>query len=355
MIDAIEIKVTRKETSGLKDVVLENAPFGRHFCDHMLVAQYDNGAWQTPEIMPYGPMAISPANAALHYGQSIFEGIKAFRMASGSIAIFRPHDNWHRFNRSAERMEMPAVPEEIFIEGMRKLIALDADWVPGNLDHSLYIRPFMFAADPFIGVRASLTYTFVILISPTGPYFSQPMRIFIEDQFVRAAQGGVGYAKTAGNYAAAMYPTNLARKRGFDQVLWTDATEHKYIEEIGVMNVFFVVGNQLWTPSLDSGTILHGVTRDSVITIAREMGMEIREDRISLDELVGAYKQGELKEVFGAGTAAIISPIKELVGTDINMVFDVAGWLVSPAIKSRLNDIRYGMAEDTHGWMLPVA
>ncbi len=354
MIDAMEIKITRKETSGLKDVVLENAAFGRHFCDHMLVANYADGAWSNPEIMPYGQFSISPANAALHYGQSIFEGIKAFRMAEGDIAIFRPHDNWLRFNRSAQRMEMPSVPEEIFIEGMRKLIALDAEWVPGMLDHSLYIRPFMFAADPFIGVRPSLTYTFMILISPTGPYFSQPMRIYVEDQFVRATPGGVGFAKTAGNYAAAMYPTNLARQKGFDQILWTDAQEHKYIEEIGVMNVFFVVGNQLWTPSLESGTILHGITRDSVITIGKEMGLEIREDRITVDELVEAYKSGELREVFGAGTAAIISPIKELVGANVNMQFDVDSWTVSPAIKKRLNDIRYGQAPDDYNWMVSI-
>ncbi|MGZ3853092.1 MAG: aminotransferase class IV, partial [Flavisolibacter sp.] len=239
MVATTDITVNKVEQSKLHDLDLENLPFGKYFTDHMLEADFENGEWKNTEIKPYQPLLLSPSLAALHYGQAIFEGIKAYRDKSGHAYIFRPFDNYKRFNISAERMAMPHVPEEIFMEGMKQLVALDKNWIPSSEDHSLYIRPFMFSSDELIGVRPSENYKFLIILSPTGPYYAAPMRIYVEEQYVRAVEGGIGYAKAAGNYGASMYPTALARKRGYDQVLWTDAYEHKYVQEIGTMNVIF--------------------------------------------------------------------------------------------------------------------
>jgi branched-chain amino acid aminotransferase len=354
MIATAEMKITKTNQSKLSDVQLENIPFGKVFTDHMFIAEYENGEWGQPEIKPYQPLQIDPSNAAWHYGQAIFEGIKAYPLPGGEVAIFRPLDNFHRFNRSAHRMQMPEVPEELFIEGMRQLIALDKDWVPHFPNHALYIRPFMIASDNAIGVRPSSKYLFMIICSPTGPYYTAPMRLYVEETYVRAVKGGVGYAKAAGNYAGAMYPTELAKQKGYDQVLWTDAFEHKYVQEAGVMNVLFVVGNKLLTPGLEEGTILAGVTRDSVLAVAREMGLEVEERPISIDELIEAYEKGELKEVFGAGTAATISQIKELRYKETDMFFDPNQGEVAKEILRRLNAIRYGQVADSHGWLLKV-
>jgi branched-chain amino acid aminotransferase len=250
---------------------------------------------------------------------------------------------------------MPAVPEDLFIEGMKQLVALDKNWIPQKEDHSLYIRPFMFATDEMIGVRPSQNYKFMIICSPTGPYYHAPMRIYVEENFVRAVPGGTGYAKTAGNYGAAMYATAQAKKLGYDQVLWTDALEHKYVQEIGTMNVFFIVGKKAYTPGLTQGTILAGVTRDSTMQLLKEMDYDIVEREISIDELIEAYKDGELKEVFGTGTAATISMIKELRYKDFIMEFDVDKWTVGPTIKTWITDIREGRREDKYGWMFKVA
>ena len=246
---------------------LDDLPFGKYFTDHMLEADFDGREWKGVNIKPYQPFLVSPSLAAIHYGQAIFEGIKAYKNPQGEASLFRPYDNLKRFNLSAERMEMPGVPEEIFIEGMKELVKLDSDWIPNKAEHSLYIRPFMFATDEMIGVRPSSTYKFMIILSPTGPYYSAPMRIYVEEKYVRAVEGGVGFAKNAGNYGAAMHPTAEAKRKGYDQVLWMDAYEHKYVQECGTMNVFFIVGNKAITPDLNSGTILAGVTRDSVIQL----------------------------------------------------------------------------------------
>src|SRR5689334_1548674 len=312
MTGTMEIPVTKVERSKLNDIPLENIPFGKYFTDHMLEADYENGEWKNVEIKPYQPLLMSPSLAALHYGQAIFEGIKAYKDQKGDSYIFRPQDNFQRFNVSAERMQMPAVPEEIFMEGMKQLVALDKNWIPQKEDHSLYIRPFMFASDEVIGVKPSENYKFMIILSPTGPYYNAPMRIYVEEQYVRAVPGGVGYAKAAGNYGAAMYATAQAKKKGYDQVLWTDAFEHKYVQEIGTMNVIFIIGNKAVTPDLGQGTILAGVTRDSALTLLKEAGFEIEERAISIDEIMEAYKAGVLHEVFGTGTAATITMIKEL-------------------------------------------
>jgi branched-chain amino acid aminotransferase len=354
MVAAAGINITKVETSKLNDMSLENLPFGRYFSDHMLEADYENGEWKNVEIKPYQPLLLEPSVAALHYGQAIFEGIKAYKNADGNAAIFRPYDNFKRFNLSAERMNMPTVPEEIFIEGMRLLIEIDKNWVPSLPEHSLYIRPFMFASDPVIGVKPSETYKFLILLSPTGPYYATPMKIYVEETYTRAAPGGVGFAKNAGNYGGSMLATSLAKKQGYDQVLWTDAFEHKYLQEVGTMNVFFVMGNKIVTPSLEDGTILAGVTRDSAMVVLKEMGKEVIETKISIDELIEAHKAGLLTEVFGTGTAATISMIKELRYKDYTMHFDTDKSVTAKELKTRLDAIRKGEAPDTHGWLLAV-
>lgn len=348
------IKVTKATTSKKSTVDFDQLGFGKHFTDHMLVAEYSNGSWGTPEILPYGPICFDPSMATIHYGQSIFEGIKAYRLKSGVEAIFRPHENFKRFNRSASRMQMPQVPEEIFIGGMKALLQIDAAWIPVADDHSLYIRPFMFATDEVIGVNPSTTYKFMVILSPVGPYYAAPMRIYVEEQFVRAVPGGVGYAKTSGNYAASLHPAAVAKERGYDQILWTDAHEHKYIQECGTMNVFFIIGGVLVTPGLGSGTILEGITRDSVIAVAKDLGKAVEEREISVDELVEAYTSGILTEAFGAGTAATIAKIAELRYKDFVMKFDPESMLLADEIKSILTAIRDGLAPDPRGWMISI-
>lgn len=350
----MDITINRVEQSKLHGFSFDNLPFGKYFTDHMLEADYENGEWKNAEIKPYQPLLLSPSLAALHYGQAIFEGIKAYKDKEGNAYIFRPYDNFNRFNISAERMAMPPIPEEIFIEGLKQLVALDKNWIPGKEDHSMYIRPFMFSSDELIGVRPSANYKFLTILSPTGPYYSEPMRIYVEEQYVRAVAGGVGYAKAAGNYGAAMYATAQAKKKGYDQVLWTDAVEHKYVQEIGTMNVIFIIGNKAITPDLGSGTILAGVTRNSVLTLLQEAGFTVEERALSIDEIIDAYKAGNLREVFGTGTAATISPIKELRYKDFVMTFDTDKWEVSPMIKNWLTDIREGRREDKYGWMVKV-
>ena len=251
-------------------------------------------------------------------------------------------------------MQMPPVPEEIFMEGMKMLIDIDRDWIPAMENHSLYIRPFMFSCDYAIGVRPSDSYKFMIILSPTGPYYATPMRIYVEEKYVRAVEGGIGFAKAAGNYGGALYPSAEAHKKGYDQVLWTDASEHRFVQECGTMNVFFIIGNKAITPDLSSGTILAGVTRDSSITLLREMGLEVEERPLPMEEIIAAYQAGQLREIFGTGTAATISLIKELGYKDISMTFDVQSWSVAPELKKRMDDIKYGLAPDTHGWMIPV-
>ncbi|MFT3910608.1 MAG: branched-chain amino acid aminotransferase [Ferruginibacter sp.] len=354
MIAAADFNITKAERSKLTDINLENIPFGKYFTDHMLEVDYEDGEWKTVEIKPYQPLLMEPSMAAIHYGQAVFEGIKAYKNAAGEAYIFRPIDNFKRFNISAERMQMPQVPEEIFMEGMKMLVELDKNWIPAKEDHSLYIRPFMFSSDEMIGVRPSEKYKFMIILSPTGPYYSTPMRIYVEEQYVRAVPGGVGYAKAAGNYGAAMYATAEAKKKGYDQVLWTDAYEHKYVQECGTMNVFFIIGNTAITPDLQAGTILAGVTRDSTIGILKDMGFNVEERQLSIDDVMDAYKAGVLYEVFGTGTAATISLIKELRYKDFTMEFDVEKWKTAPELKKRFNDIRYGKTADKHGWMYKI-
>ncbi len=317
----------------------------------MLMADYEDGEWKNVVIKPYVPFEVDPASAMLHYGQTIFEGIKAYKNTKDEVVIFRPDQNFIRFNVSADRMQMPAVPEWLFIGGMKQLIALEKGWIPSLPEHSLYIRPFIIATDPFLGVRPSLTYKFMIILGPSGPYFSAPMKIVIEEKYTRAAPGGVGYAKNGGNYGGSLYPVELAKKRGFDQILWTDAFEHKYVEEVGVMNVMFVIDGKVITPSLERGTVLKGVTRDSAIILLRDMGYVVEERNLSVDEIVEAHKKGLLQEVFGVGTAAVVSYIINLTYKDYSMDFDLDKLKVAPALKQHLNDIRVGNVPDKHNWL----
>ncbi len=350
----MDIAINKVDQSKLTGFSLDNLPFGKYFTDHMLEADYEGGEWKNIEIKPYQPLLLSPSLAALHYGQAIFEGIKAYKDREGQSYIFRPYDNYQRFNISAERMQMPAVPEELFMEGMKQLVALDKNWIPEKEDHSLYIRPFMFSSDEMIGVRPSETYKFLILLSPTGPYYTAPMRIYVEETYVRAVPGGIGYAKAAGNYGASMYATAEAKKKGYDQVLWTDAFEHKYVQEIGTMNVIFIIGNKAITPDLGAGTILAGVTRNSALTLLQEAGFTVEERPLGIDEIIDAYKSGMLYEVFGTGTAATISYIRELRYKDFVMEFDTDKWKTAPTIKKWLSDIREGRRADKYGWMTKV-
>jgi len=353
MIATDDFKITKVKNSKLASLDVNNLPFGKYFTDHMLEVNYENGEWGTVEIKPYQPITIEPSCAAIHYGQSIFEGIKAYKNEQGEAFIFRPEDNFKRFNISAERMQMPTVPEEIFMEGMKQLVKLDEEWIPNQPDHSLYIRPFMFSTDEAIGVKPGLKYKFMIILSPTGPYYSAPMRIYVEEKYVRAVPGGVGFAKNAGNYGAAMHPTAEAKKKGYDQVLWMDAFEHKYVQECGTMNVFFVIGDKAITPPTGD-TILAGVTRSSVIQLIEDMGMKVEERPLSIDEIIEAYKNGQLREAFGTGTAATISMIKELRYQDFVMTFETEKWTIAPEVGKTMNAIKEGKAEDKYGWMVKV-
>jgi branched-chain amino acid aminotransferase len=350
-IDTLKVDESRAHELNPNDI-----QFGRTYSDHMLIAEYENGEWQKPRIVPYGNLSISPSTTFIHYGQAIFEGVKAYKnQTTGDVNIFRPEDNWNRFNVSAERMAMPHVPKEIFINGLKQLISLDKDWVPNADGCSLYIRPFMFATDEFIGVKPAEKFTFMIITSPAGAYYNKPTRIYVQDKYVRAFPGGIGFTKAAGNYAAAMLPTMEIRKLGYDQNLWTDGIEHKYIHEIGTMNVFFVIGDKIITPDLSGGTILAGVTRDSVIKLLKEKGYSVEERQISIDEITEAHHAGYLKEAFGTGTAAVIAPIAELFYQGENMMLPPEEtWEISSWVKKELADIRYGKIADRNHWMFKV-
>ncbi|MGI4870998.1 MAG: branched-chain amino acid aminotransferase [Janthinobacterium lividum] len=354
MLDTLTIDVQPTTASRLAELDPANLDFGKLFADHMLSVEFDGQEWQQPRIVPYGELSISPATSALHYGQAIFEGLKAYRQADGSVAMFRPLDNWQRLNASAERMSMPTVPEEIFLQGLRELLKLDAAWVPNVPGGALYIRPFMFATDGFLGVRPSDKYYFGIINCPVGIYYTKPLRVRFEQKYVRAAAGGAGYAKNAGNYGAAMLPSKLAQQQGYQQLLWTDASEHQYVEESGTMNVIFLLDNKVVTPAL-STSILDGITRRSVLQLARDWGLPVEERKVSSLELVDAVQQGRLQEAFGVGTAATIAPIATIGhdGHDYHLPALTATSL-SRRVGAALEAIRTGHAADPHGWMVAV-
>jgi len=351
MTETLDIKITKTNHSRLADTDFNNLPFGKIFTDHMLLADYADGEWKNFEIVPYGAIPLSPAISALHYGQAFFEGIKAYKHADGKVSVFRPDKNAIRFNKSAERLCMPQLPEEIFVQSIAALVDLDRDWIPSAPNHSLYIRPAMFATDPFLGVNPSATYKYMVLTCPVGPYFSKTLRVKIEEKYTRAAEGGFGYAKAAGNYGGAMLPGKKAVEEGFDQLIWTDGKTHQFVEEMGAANVMFVLDGKLITPSLDLQTILDGVTRDTVISLANEWGFPVEQRRVSVAEIIEGARNGKLTDAFGAGTAATIAPVGSIsYNGEEYFLSDPKTREFSQKVLRTLDGIRYGRLEDTHGW-----
>lgn len=348
------IKVQPVSQSRIHEIDMDNIPFGRVFSDHMLVAHYRDGAWQAPEIMPYGPLPIAPSASALNYGQAIFEGMKAHKGPMGETLLFRPEENHRRFNLSAKRMAMPTVPKEIFIEGLQELLRQDKQWIPNPDQGSLYLRPLMWASDEFIGVKASETYTFAVFCCPVGAYYSEPVNLLVNRDFIRAAPGGTGAAKFAGNYASAMLPAKLAKEQGYHNILWLDSRQQTYIEECGTMNVFFVIDDTIITPSL-TGTILEGITRQSVIRLLRDNGYKLEVRPLSIFEVQGAYHEGRLQECFGAGTAAAVSLVNKIGFAGEDMILPpVEDRPVSNWLKETINGMRYGTVNDPYGWVMKV-
>lgn len=353
MTETIKIEIQKVSESKLGTVDFSNLPFGRIFADHMFIAEYKDGEWVSQKIVPFGPISYSPAMMSLHYGQAIFEGMKAYKTADGVITIFRPDENLARLNKSAVRMCMPEVPEEIFMDGLTTLLKLDHKWIPTDAGSSMYIRPFMFSTDEFVGVSPSKSYSFIIFTCPVGSYYNKPLKVRVETKYIRAAHGGVGFSKNAGNYGGSLYPTKLAHDAGYDQIIWTDASEHRYVEEAGTMNLLFVIDGKIVTaPTGD--TILDGVTRKSILTIAESWGIEVEERLLSINEVVESIKNGKLTEAFGAGTAAVIAPIY-IIGYD-GVDYEIPAVTDNKSIAKRLfkeiDDIKLGKVADVNGWVL---
>ncbi len=334
-----------------------NLVFGKYFTDHMLVMDFKDGKWQEMEILPYQEFSIEPCVNVLHYGQGIFEGLKAYKNKQGDITMFRAYDNLKRMNKSATRMCMPQIDTESVMDGIIQLIKIDSDWIPDEKGTSLYIRPFMIAFDKIIGVRPAKNYKFFVILSPVGSYYAggqKPTKIMIEDTFVRASIGGTGEAKCMGNYAASLLAGEKANQKGYDQVLWLDARERKYIEEVGAMNIFFVIDNIVKTPAL-VGSILPGITRDSVLKVLKDKNIPFEETQISVDDILSAHKNGQLQEAFGCGTAAVISPVGTLgyKGKDIVINNNQIG-PISSMLYETITGIQYGVAEDKFNWLINV-
>lgn len=354
MVDSLKIEVEQVKRSRLPGIDFSDLPFGKVYSDHMFMADFTDGEWRNFRILPFGKISVSPATPAIHYGQSIFEGLKAYHGPGGEALVFRPLDNLKRMNISAERMCMPALPEDIFMESLSELLAIDRGWIPKTQGSSLYIRPFMFSADEYIGIRPSLAFTYMVILSPVGFYYSSAVKVKIEKHYTRAAQGGTGFAKAGGNYGGSIYPAKLAQDQGYHQLIWTDAREHRYIEESGTMNVMFVIDDTLITPAL-SDSILAGITRDSVLQLARAWNMRVEERRISVEEILSALERGSVKEAFGVGTAATIAHI-ELIG------YEGENYLLPPFEKrafankvyDELDGIKHGTRPDPFGWIVKM-
>ncbi len=348
------LSINKIATSRISEVDFDNIPFGKVFSDHMFIADFDGNEWKDARIVPYGPMDFSPAISALHYGQSIFEGLKAYLDQDGNPQMFRPEQNWKRMNTSADRLCMPNLPKEIFIEGIKQLVKMDKEWIPKNSINALYIRPFMFAMDDYVGIRPSDTYRFVIFTCPVGSYYTAPLNVKVSEDYVRAFPKGTGYAKVAGNYAAGMLPLKKAKEEGFDQLIWLDGQNLKYVEESGTMNLFFIIDGVLTTPITD-GTILYGVTRDSVLHIAKDLGIPVEIRKISIQEVYDAYTSGKLDDAFGTGTAATIAPIMSISYKGVSMKLPPANErLISAKFKDTLFGINTSSIPDKFNWMMKI-
>ncbi len=345
------IRITKVTESKVHTLDFDNIPFGRVFTDHMFSADYIDGEWQNFEIAPLQNLSIHPGNLAWHYGQSIFEGMKATRDAEGTPLLFQPQEHIYRLNESARRMCMPEFSEDMFLEAVHTLVSMEKAWIPPAEGSALYIRPLMFAMDEAIGVRPSSTYKLLIMTLPVGPYYNKPVKLLAEDTYIRAAVGGVGEAKTAGNYAASLYPAMLAKEQGYDQVMWLDAAEFKYVQEVGTMNIFFVIDNEIITPKPD-GAILKGITKKSLMKIFRHKGYKVTERAITIDEIVDAYKKGILQEVFGAGTAAVVATVSEIKYKDTIIKLDVDNYKIAPEGKAFINGMRSRTIADPFGWVV---
>ncbi|MEP6616482.1 MAG: branched-chain amino acid aminotransferase [Ginsengibacter sp.] len=345
-----DIPVRHTLHSKIGSVDFSNLEFGKYISDHMLVADYAEGQWNHPQVVPYANLSLSPSTLALHYGQTVFEGMKAFRMHDGSINIFRIDKHYDRFVRSLERMCMAVLPRQIFIDGLLKLIEVDKKWVPHETGSALYIRPFMFASEEKFGVKVSDEYRFIVFTGPVPSLFAKPIRLKVETNYIRAARGGTGTAKCGGNYGGAYYPTQQAKKEGYDQVLWTDARDNQFIEESGMMNVMFVIEGVLVTPPL-SDSILDGVTRDSLLTIASDLGVKTEERRVSVKELEKCFIDGTISEAFGAGTAAVVAPVGLIHLNEIDFRLPAYNRdAIMFRLKHKLDSIREGIDADIHGW-----
>jgi branched-chain amino acid aminotransferase len=347
------IEVTKTKTSKIKDVDFNNLSFGSVFSDHMLVCDYENGQWSVPKIMPYQAISLDPSSKIFHYGQSVFEGLKAYKDAQGDVFLFRPQDNCKRLNISSKRLAIPELPEAYFMDGLKKLLEVDKDWIPSKEGSSLYIRPFIFATGKGFHASPATSYKFIIATAPSGAYFAGKVKVLIEETYSRSANGGVGFAKAGGNYAGQFYPTQLAVKKGYNQVVWTDDTSHEYIEEAGAMNIFVRINDTLLTAPV-SDRILDGITRKSIIQIAKDEGISVEERKISVKELVEAAKNGSLKEMFGAGTAAVVSPISTFGYRDTDYDLPELENTYASKLKKRITDIQTNKSEDSFGWRVKV-
>ena len=347
------IEIQRIEKSKIDAVDFDNLPFGSVYSDHMLECDFINGEWQTPVIKPYAPISLDPAAKIFHYGQSIFEGMKAYKDTAGNTLLFRPIDNCKRLNKSAERLVIPQIPEAVFMEGLKRLLEIDSKWIPTNEGSSLYIRPFIFATG--IGLHASPAddYKFVICTAPSGAYFAGKVKVLIEEKYARAANGGVGFAKAGGNYAAQFYPTQLAIEKGYNQIIWTDDNSHEYIEEAGAMNIFIRINDTLIT-SPTSDRILDGITRKSIIQIAKDMHIDIEVRKISVSEVIAAAQSGSLKEMFGTGTAAVISTIAAFGYKNTDYDLPTIATSFATTLKKAITDIQTNKAEDPYGWRVLI-
>jgi branched-chain amino acid aminotransferase len=347
------ITVLKAEKSRISEIDFNNLAFGKNFSDHMFVCDYKDGTWQNPTVKPYGDLTLSPAAKVFHYGQAVFEGMKAYKDDAGDVWLFRPDQNFKRINRSSKRLAIPEFREDYFFEALETLVSLDKDWVKSGDGNALYIRPFVIATEAGVAAAPATEYKFIIIMSPVQAYYKGKVKVVIAEHYSRAADGGVGFTKAAGNYAGQFYPTNLAKENGFQQVIWTDASSHQYLEEAGTMNVFFRVGDTLLTAPT-SDRILDGVTRKSVIQLAEDAGINVEVRPVSVTEIVEAAKKGTLKEIFGAGTAAVISPVSAFSYKE--KVYDLPTLEDSYAtrFKKALMDIQYNRVEDPYGWRYPV-
>ena len=355
MIDnkAYKIQVTKVAKSKIDDVDFDNLGFGSVFTDHMLVCDYKDGVWSAPKITPYQPITLDPSARIFHYGQSIFEGLKAYKDAEDTVWLFRPLDNCKRLNISAKRLAIPELPEAYFIEGLKALLHLDNQWIPKSEGSSLYVRPYIFATGEGFHASPSDQYKFIIACSPSGTYFSGRIKVLVEEKYSRSANGGVGFAKAAGNYAGQFYPTQLANNKGYQQVIWTDDNTHEFIEEAGAMNIFVRINDTLITAPI-SDRILDGITRKSIIDIANEKGIAVDVRKITVRELVVAANDGSLKEMFGAGTAAVVSPIAAFGYKDKDYDLPELENSYASLLKKRITDIQTNKAEDTFSWRFKV-